>query len=486
MTAKMAARKILLPHFSLTQVATSDTPSASRVDLPAHSPIAHYYSRPIFELENSKRNDGEPSWKNSQYNLYPVVLNADGSPWAEMVVYLQSRLEDTVLPNMGTYASIAADLGAFRRFLDSFGLDWTHFPAQKLSRPTYRYNGHLLLAVEAGEVAAKTAKRRMSSVVSLYRWLIEEDIFTPAHTLWKESDRFVQINDSRGQKFVKKIKSTDVSIKIPSESDPYAGTIDDGGKLRPLPPEEQGWLLEALSASRNTEMTLIHLFGLLTGARIQTILTFRVRHTMLDIDEITDNVIRFPVGFGTSVDTKDDKQIVLHIPIKFYRTLITYVNSPRARRRRLRANGGDNIDQYLFLSVRGAPLYRSKSDSREFNSEETLRYQTTGQGVRQFITERIRPHVRRNHAVDFYYRFHDTRATYGMNLTDFQLQRVARGEITLLEAREFVKTMMGHDSADVTDRYLQYRGKLKFIRNVENSYDEHLWALAERALKGQV
>jgi hypothetical protein len=482
----MAARKILLPHFSQTLVSTGDTPHASRVDLPAYSPIPCYYFRPIFDEETNERNDGEPSWKHSQYNLYPVVLNDDGSPWAEVAVYLQARLEDTVLPSMGTYAGIAGDLGAFRRFLDSSGLDWTHFPAQKLSRATYRYNGHLLLAVEAGDTASTTAKRRMSSVVSLYRWLMAEGIFKPAHTPWKESDRFVEIKDSRGLKFVKKIKSTDVSIKIPSQKDPYAGTIDDGGRLRPLPPEEQDWLLEALTARRNTEMTLIHLFGLLTGARIQTILTFRVRDTMLEIDEMTGDDIRFPVGFGTGVDTKGDKQIVLHIPVKFYRALITYANSPRARRRRLRAKGGDHIDQYLFLSVRGAPHYRNKSDTRIFDSEATLRYEKTAQGVRQFITERIIPYVRRHHAANFDYNFHDTRATYGMNLTDFQLQRVAKGEISLLAAREFVKTMMGHDSADVTDRYLQYRGKLKFIRQVENSYDEHIWTLAERALKGQL
>lgn len=479
-----AARKILLPCFTRTHICSDDAPYATLVPLPAGSPLRSYSVRPLLDEDANRRNDGQPRWKGTRFNLYPVVLDSLGAPWAEAAVYLQSRLEDVVVPAMGTYAGLADDLAAFRRFLDASGLDWTNFPAQKQSRPTYRYNGHLRLSVEAGEIASTTAKRRMSSVISFYRWLSEEGVLTLAHAPWKESDRFVQIKDGRGLEFTKKIKTTDVSIKIPRQDDPYEGTIDDGGKLRPLTTEEQNWLIEALTVHQNTEMTLIHLFGLLTGARIQTILTFRVRHTMLELDEMTGDTIRFPVGPGTGVDTKLNKQLVLHIPIQFYRALATYASSQRSRGRRLRAKGGDNIDQYLFLSVRGAPLYRSKADAGEFDAEAAIRHEKNGQGVRQFISDRIIPYVRSNHDPKFKYIFHDTRASYGMNLTDDQLERVGRGEITLHQAREFVKTRMGHESAAVTDNYLQFRGKLKFVRQAASSYDKHLWSLAERALKG--
>jgi len=481
-----AARKALLPRFIRTHVCSEDAPHATSVPLPPGRGLTSYSTRPLLDEVSSQRNDGKPKWKGTQFNLYPVVLDATGSPWAEAAIYLQARLEDVVAPAMATYAGLADDLAAFLRFIYESGLDWTYFPAQKQSRPTYRYNGHLRLAVDAGEIAATTAKRRMSSVISFYRWLKEEGVLSMAHAPWKESDRFVEIKDTRGLTFSKKVKSTDVSIRIPSQKDPYEGTIDDGGKLRPLTPQEQNWLIDALEVHGNTEMTLIHLFGLLTGARIQTILTFRVRHTMLELDQMPGDTVRFAVGPRTGVDTKLNKQLVLHIPIRFYRALAIYAKSKRAQARRLRAKGGDNIDQYLFLSVRGAPLYRSKADASQFDVEADLRHQKNGQGVRQFITDRIIPYVRSHHDSKFKYIFHDTRASYGMNLTDEQLERVARGEITLHEAREFVKTRMGHDSAAVTDRYLQFRGQLKFVRQVANSYDEHIWSLAERALRGLI
>lgn len=68
-----------------------------------------------------------------------------------------------------------------------------------------------------------------------------------------------------------------------------------------------------------------------------------------------------------------------------------------------------------------------------------------------------------------------------MNLTDEQLQRVAAGEITLHEAREFVKSRMGHESAATTDLYLQYGGKLTFIRRVNDGYGDHLNDLVAKA-----
>ena len=473
-----AARKILLPCFTQTQVCLDTDLNAKLVPLPQGAPFSSYHTRPFFDDEAGERIDE----KGSSFNLYPVVLDADGTPWAEAAVYLQARLKDAYEPTMGTYAGVAGDLAAFRQFIEASSLEWTSFPLKKPNRPTYRYNAHLRLAVKAGEVAASTARRRMSTVVAFYSWLRSEGVISPDNAPWIESDRFVELTDPRGMKFTKKVKTTDVAIRVPRQHDPYQETLDDGGKLRPLTVEEQGWLLAALIAKGNTEMTLIHLFSLLTGARIQTILTFQVRHTLVELDELMGDTLRFAVGPSTDVDTKMDKPLVLHIPIWFYRQLHTYAVSERARSRRARTEGGDTDSQYLFLSVRGAPLYQSRADLADFDETNTLRHAKTGQGVRQFIYERVIPYIRAHNSPKFAYRFHDLRASYGMNLTDEQLQRVAKGEITLHEAREFVKTRMGHDSSTTTDRYLNYRGNLKFVRQVNRDYHEHLKSLAEQAL----
>jgi hypothetical protein len=97
------------------------------------SPLTHsetYYVRPKKKLGGeSEWRDGKPRWVEHRFNLFLVVLDGDGVPWAEANVYLLSRIEGTVAPAMTTYASMAEDLAAYRRFLDERGIDWTHFSA---------------------------------------------------------------------------------------------------------------------------------------------------------------------------------------------------------------------------------------------------------------------------------------------------------------------------------------------------------------------
>lgn len=480
------ARKLLLPRLALTELAKSTDPQATRIQLPSSAGDEFYFVRPKKNSDGDFRNrNAAPGYLPFEFNLFPLVLDALGALWAEANVYLLSRAADSLRPTMTTFSSMADDLAAYRRFLDDTGVDWTKFPPYKLNRPTYRYSGHLKLAIAAGEVAPSTAKRRMSTVIAFYRWLRNEKALVPENTAWRESDRLIELKDVHGFKFSKQFTTTDVSIILPRQNDPYTVTIDDGGKLRPLLQHEQVWVVNALCSVKNTEMTLIQLFGLLTGARIQTILTFRVRHVRNTPAGSGHSELRIPVGPGTGIDTKNDKLQVLHLPIWFYDSLRTYAHSDRARRRRHIAEGGDTDDQYLFLSVRGTPLYRSKSDTFLSKNPDNLRHAKIGQAVRQFMSERIIPYIQQRHDPTFRYKFHDTRASYGMNLTDAQLELVVKGHISLHQAREHVKVRMGHESAATTDLYLQYRKNQQFARAVESNYNMHLQQMAERALDGR-
>ena len=486
------AQKRLLPIFELTEVCSSNDQGAVVVTIPPSRLTVGgtYHVRPKMLANESKRKDGNPNWGHSQFNLFPLVLDATGVPWAEANIWILSRLEGKVAPVIESFWSNALDLAAFRQFLDENDINWLEFPALKLKRPTYRFNGHLKNAVEEGEVALSTAKRRMATVIRFYRWLKNQQVLIPDHPPWMESERYVHFKNGYGFNQMKKVLTTDISMKCVKQLDPYDGFIDDGGKLRPLPQEEQEWLAEALCLLGNTEMTLIHLFGILTGARIQTILTFRLRHARLELEDRQEGELRFPIGPGTGIDTKGDKKMVLHLPVWFYRMLQTYAESARAQKRRERADGGDNDDQYLFLSVRSTPLYLSKHDARIFSVKNRRRHRKSGQGVRQFITERIIPLVQKKYgatnsrAKNFTYRFHDTRATFGMNLTDHQMHLVEEGKATLQDVREFVKTRMGHKSAATTDGYLQFRHNLILVRAAGESYESRLKSLAERAMKG--
>lgn len=487
MSSEVQPRKIVLPQLVLTELCDAEDLGAELVMLePQNGQSGTYCRKPILLDVESARRDGVPGKAMFQVNLFPAVLDSHGRPWAEANIYLMARMSQDARPVMTTYSSLADDLGAYRKFLDEYNLDWTKFPAQKLLKPTYRFRSHLKLAINTGELSTGTAQRRIGTVVRFYRWLInDEKTLQPESPPWKESDKYLEFKNDFGASFSKKIKTTDISIKTPKQEDPYDERLDDGGKLRPLSLTEQEWLIDALLSIGNTEMTLIHLFGLLTGARIQTILTFQVRHALIDLSKNTALELRVPIGPGTGIDTKNNKKMVLHIPTWFYKMLQIYAKSQRAKSRREKAVGGDSENQYLFLSIRGTPFLQSKADSYIFNADNKLRHQKNGQAVRQFITEKTIPFIRSKYdIINFHYQFHDTRATAGMNWTDHQLLLVEQGKITLKEAREFVRARMGHASSAVTDRYLQYRRNLKQVRWATEAYECHLKALSSKAMEG--
>jgi integrase len=481
------ARKLTLPHLEVTEITSKDDPEGKPVTILQPGPVQgeNYFVRPKLLQQNGYERFGQYQTFKQQYDLVPIVLDQDGVPWAEAVTYILSLLEDAVDPTVNTFSSIGDDLVAYRRFLDMTVIDWSYFPPQKLSRPTYRFNGHLKFSVMAGEVAASTAKRRMGTVVRFYRWLIREGVLTPENPPWKEHDIYIDITDGKGFKRPLKVITTDVTIKVPKQHDPYDGTIEDGEKLRPLPIEEQEWVIDALNTIGNTEMKLIQLMGFLTGARIQSILTMQLRHVKTEIEGTDEGEVRLPVGPGTGIDTKNNKKMVIHIPKWFYRMLNTYALSDRAKKRRERAVSGDIDSQYLFLSFRGGLLYRSKKDRKHLKGNKSRRYLETGQAIRVFMGEKVIPFIRKKYGVEkFRYRFHDTRATAGMNWTDHQLKLVEAGLITLSQARDFVRVRMGHESPETTDRYLGYRKSQLLVRWAVEGYDDHIRKLTDEALRG--
>jgi integrase len=471
------AAKSLLPCFVQTEVCDAADPEQSKV-ITKH---CTYYVRP--KVAPVWRRRGGPEWEKYRYNLFPVICDARGVLWAEAVVYLLARLEDAVVPNMVTYAGIADDLAAYLQFLDDNAIDWTQFPGQKLLRPTYRFRGHLEQMVMADEIARTTAQRRMGSVIAFYRWLETDCRFVPSNPPWKDKDIYLRIESKLGRQHLKKVSTTDLAIPRRKQLDPYDGLIIDGGPLRPLPLHEQDWLVDALKTIDNPEMTLIHLIALRTGARIQTVLTIRQRHVLTKFNAQKVNVL-LPAGPGTGIDTKDDKQMVLHLPVWLYEYLRIYAQSDRAKSRRLRAAGGDHNNQYLFLSQRGAPLYQGKLEALSFDSNNVLRYQRRGQGVRQFMSEKVIPFIQNKYSESFGYRFHDLRATAGMNWTDYQLQLVSEGKITLHQALEAVAAFLGHDSIEITERYINFRRNVAVVREVEEKYERRLEDLGEQAMVG--
>lgn len=485
------AKKITLPELSLTEVAFGLGENVTQIDIPAENGGTFtYYTRPIGGVDPStgRRDDKRPSWSPHTFPLFPIVQNGDGSPWLEASLWIIDRLVGKIAPNMRSYATIAQDLAAFRRYIDEKKIDWLSFPPFKPHRPTYRYNGYLRHSVEAGEITHNTARRRMGTVIRFYRWLKTEALFNPRHPTWIEEDRLVEVKDAHGFSGVLKVVTTDVSIKGRTAVDPYSEYVDDGGKLRPLPQAEQEALVQALMDLDNTEMTLIFLVSLFSGARIQTVLTIRVRHVTQNPADIGGNDFRLPCGPGTGIDTKGNVKGVLHLPKWLYEALYIYAHSQRAQARREKAVGGDDTDQHLFLSNRGAPMYASRPKPGEIGRvPHVLRHSKNGQLVRQFMADYLLPAMRSRLSNPRYkFQFHDLRATFGLNRVDAWKDKINDKSMSYTEALSQLSQLMWHSSPTITERYLKYREKLTLFDAVQDGWNEHLTHLVQRMRNAEV
>jgi integrase len=479
-------KKILIPAFTLTEVCAADDPLASErsvKDANCDEDFV-YYLRPVVDPI-----DGVPC----NYNLLPVVIDQNSVPWDLGTLFILGRLETQSSADMVTVKSLAVDLGAFKEWLDSHEDPedlLVCFPKMKLRRVTYRYKGALKKKIEVGEIASSTAKRRMGTVISFYRWMIEENFIEPANDPWEERTYNLSLKNSYGHVFKKVVTTTDLRIASPRSDDPFAGTIQDGGELRPLPTNEQEWVMEAAEALGNGEMYLIILFMILTGARIQTVCTLRMRHFSQKSVSFskalsgTQQVYKLRAGPGTGIDTKYDKTGVLQIPRSFYEALHNYAHSDRARRRRRLAPGGEHEDQYLFLTQQGSPYYTTKEEARRFDPAFTRRHQKNGGTIRQFFKDYLIPYVQKTHSQAFKFRPHDLRATFGMNQTDAQMALVQAGEITLNKARTNVMSLMWHTSSKTTDLYIDYRKQMETIYAAVNGYGVRVQEWIDRSMKG--
>jgi hypothetical protein len=476
----MTARRTTIRQLPLTEVVDRDTPGATPVSITTPKGGTIYHTVPIEDPDTGRRRDTRPRWIAGTFPLFPVVRLADGAPWAEANLWLIDMMESKPSPNMLTFASIADDLVAFRRYLDDEGVDWLMFPVNKRQRPTYRYSASIRLTVQAGELSAGAAKRRMGAVVRFYRWLITEAGFRPANAPWVESDRFIEFKDQKGFSSVIEVKTTDLAISDRRADDPWDDRIQDGGHLRPLPSSEQSVLLESLASLGNTEMTLVHLFALLTGARIQTVLTVRAKHVARKPGDFHGDDIRLACGPGTGIDTKGGVRGVLHLPRGFYERLYIYAHSDRARKRRQLADGGDHFDQPLFLSHRGASLYEDRASRGPVGTgPHVRRHVKTGQAVRQFIRDELLPMMRLQLCNPKYeFSYHDLRATFGLNTVD----AMTASKTSYTRALDQLRQLMWHSRLSTTEIYVGYRENRKLFDAVQDGWGAHLSTLVTRTL----
>lgn len=402
------------------------------------------------------------------FNHFPILLRPDLTIFEEGTLYILSKLEAFRAPSAGTLASVAQDLVAYMNHLAIDSCDFLHMPKRKAARPTYLYRFWLQEQMAAGELVPKTASRRMNVVVGFYRWLIARGMKFE-HSPWAEHTAFIRFENRVGFTFSRPVTATNLSIRIPPPSSSYRDYINDGGKLKPLTPNQQSTMLKALRNIGNIEMELIFLIALCTGARLQTICTLRLG-IFNKSWESCDTEIKIAAGPNTLVDTKHGKSGVLYFPTWLFEKLKIYNQSPSAEvRRRKNTSYKNPADQYLFLTKGGRPYYMGRNDPER----SKVKRMPVGNAITQFIKSALIPEICRL-GEKFDLQFHDLRASYGMNLVDANQEKLVTGEISYHKLKIFIKDRMWHASSDTTERYLKFRADNKFLIEVQETYENFL------------
>lgn len=438
-------------------------------------PVNHQHAGQKIKYWRARQRSSVARW--TTFTKFPLVLNADGSLWEPACLWLLERAQAKP-HDLSSLGSVAQGLKDYKRFLDELGLAWDDFAeVDKYNRPTYLYRTYLNDLIRDQKIKNSTAKRRMSTVIAFYRFLRSHSRmrFEPANEPWVDLRLGIHYSDSKGFKQVKEVITTDVSIRAPKNDYAWDETIADDGRLRPLPVEEQRCLVSALKKLNNTEYSLMHYVALLSGAREQTVLTLRVRNFLTPPSEVAHWPYRLRCGPSTGIDTKRSvPDVYLSVPRALYQLLHVYVLSDRAKRRRAKSRRGDDESNYLFLTNQGNPYYESKDDrNAEWDSSTPLRRSSPiGQNLREFILERVTAEVRKS-LPKFKYKFHDLRATFGMNWVDHVVGEDGSKE-KYIWARDQLKKLMWHKRASTTDHYLEHRRHMRNLKKAQENWSQHL------------
>lgn len=426
---------------------------------------------------------------------FPIMIRGDGTPWDLGNLYLMGKFTEMAKlapPVIETLRSIAKQLVMYLRWIEHLRAEGQdvhelQFPDEEERRVTWAYYRYLkrLLRQTNQPISLSVAKARMQAVIGFYRGLLAWNLVSDSaikNPAYQSNLIGIPMVSSVGLRFMKTVETT--NFKIPKPQRKRLGVINDGGSLRPLTEDEQSLVLEQLKENGNRAFQLMCLLALYTGARIQTIGTLRVKDIYDLLKKTPKNgEVLLRVGDGTGVDTKKQKRYRLHIPIELVRMLRDYIESEECKERRALSFYGESGENYIFLASNGSPFYTSASEivdrqEGQFSKRISARDRVTftiqkGNAVRNYLSRLIRD-IRQKHPDFNAFRFHDLRATYGMNWVRDADASGAK------DIRDELKHRMGHTNFDTTQNYLNYDESNEMVRKATAYHHERINRIIEQ------
>lgn len=427
--------------------------------------------------------DEDVEVEDGEYYQFPVIVDNDGVQWLDASLFLFWKVEQNPHIDNKTLLSIASALKDFKEFCEMEEIDYLRAP-RKIQRPPWLYRVYLLEKVEEEALSFSTLRGRMSAVAAFYQWLMEIRGVKFKYKMWKLEKLQVNYVDDYGVSHSKYVESKDL-VRVPSGAvnQEEEGCIYDEGRLKPLTSNEQYALIDALNELENPEMLLGFYVALLTGARMQTVFTLRLRQ--FENKTLSENgEVKVRVGPGTLCDTKGNRVYYLYFPEWLFEQIKVYMQSVRAKHRREKASQFKNErDQYVFLTKLGRPYYLSKSDPYR----KEYRNPPSGSSVRQFLYVALHDYMEKK-GIKLNFSFHDLRATFAVNylfgsanLSDME---IGPDDVIGLRSRlNGLRQRMGHKSLTVTERYLKFRDAARERSRVQTRFEEEMRRrLLERAV----
>jgi hypothetical protein len=438
-----------------------------------------------------------PSFKigGKPFPRFPVLIQGNGEPWTlgnlHLTQTLMTKGRYRHQYNSKTWSNYGEALLQFLRWLEATGTDPLDFhPIHAEYRPTYRFRAHLEMQIRIKRasgnqrgigLSASTASETHGVVQAFYRTLTYKGVLTPErlNLAWKDITKLVKIigYDLANQSKLLAVKSTDQAVRREKKKQDHNRV--EGG-LRPLTKDEQE-VIDKYLAKAPITTRLMFTVARLTGARLQTVCTLRGSSLKEAVYQPEENNYLLHVG-GSRLglcNTKGNKEEILVFSAELHDLLTRYWNGNLATSRRILSPYGNTLDNYLFLNQNNTSFYAShqeKDDCRDpkyhsgvsptsamKSSVDTRK----GQAIQTFIKSTLLPRIQMSEPgfENFEFRFHDLRATFGMNTLKFLIDEEG---MTGSEALEKVCELMNHSNLGVTTTYLDFRNHKGKKHTAEN------------------
>lgn len=306
---------------------------------------------------------------------------------------------------------------------------------------------------------------RLHQSISTYFFRYSQEIgwIDSKAELWREETINIQFNSATQGRSNKQISRPTQAIKRnrAKSTSLDANSILDGEPLRPLNDSDQKILVTALKNVAVPWLKYLTITCLLTGGRLGSIGTLRERHIESLKKQISEGVKTPFLNAGyikTGIQTKNDKALRIYFPHIAIKYLDTYLSSEVRKKdvKKAEKNGlifKDKGNQHVFINHSGKHVYWSKFDIILIQDWIPPKSDPSS-STSHFISQILKPEM---HSLGYKgrFRFHFTRATFGMNF----LRNNYRSEMSNTEINNLIETLkelMGHSDIKTTPSYLNH------------------------------